>query len=157
MGISGSISRGSSFALLQNQATLPHSGIWWLCPELYFPCSVLTCCPYRISQDSEKVFPFHQFFHFFPPFLKRQTPHLMFSNILLPLHPPTPKHPFWSTSFFCYCSQSQVSLVVKNLLAIARDIRNSCLNPGSGKVWQQTPVFFPGKSQGQRSLAGYSP
>ena len=24
-------------------------------------------------------------------------------------------------------------------------------------VWQPTPVFLPGKSQGQRSLAGYSP
>ena len=24
------------------------------------------------------------------------------------------------------------------------------------KKWQQTPVFLPGKSQGQRSLVGYS-
>jgi len=24
------------------------------------------------------------------------------------------------------------------------------------RKWQPTPVFFPGKSQGQRSLAGYS-
>ena len=34
--------------------------------------------------------------------------------------------------------------------------------PGSGRVpwrrkWQPTPVFLPGKSHGQRSLAGYSP
>ena len=34
--------------------------------------------------------------------------------------------------------------------------------PGSGKIpwrrkWHPTPVFFPGKSHGQRSLAGYSP
>ena len=26
-----------------------------------------------------------------------------------------------------------------------------------GRDWLLTPVFFPGKSQGQRSLAGYSP
>ena len=25
------------------------------------------------------------------------------------------------------------------------------------KEWQPTPVFLPGKSHGQRSLAGYSP
>ena len=35
-------------------------------------------------------------------------------------------------------------------------------DPGIGKVpqrrkWQPTPVFLPGESQGQRSLAGYSP
>ena len=34
--------------------------------------------------------------------------------------------------------------------------------PGSGKVswrrkWQTAPVFLPGKSHGQRTLAGYSP
>ena len=36
--------------------------------------------------------------------------------------------------------------------------------PGSGsrkipwrRAWQPTPVFFPGESYGQRSLAGYSP
>ena len=26
-----------------------------------------------------------------------------------------------------------------------------------GKSWQPTPSFLPGKSHGQRSLAGYSP
>ena len=26
-----------------------------------------------------------------------------------------------------------------------------------GKSWQPTPAFLPGKSHGQRSLAGYSP
>ena len=30
------------------------------------------------------------------------------------------------------------------------------LSPG-GRKWQPTPVFFPGESDGQRSLAGYSP
>ena len=36
------------------------------------------------------------------------------------------------------------------------------LNPGSGrppwrKEWQPTPIFLPGESHTQRSLAGYSP
>ena len=48
--------------------------------------------------------------------------------------------------------------VVKNP-ANARDAGSV---PGSGKSswrrqWQTTPVFLPGKSHGQRSLAGYSP
>ena len=35
-------------------------------------------------------------------------------------------------------------------------------DPGVGKIpwrraWQPTPVFLPGESLGQRSLAGYSP
>ena len=49
--------------------------------------------------------------------------------------------------------------VVKKLPANARN-RGSI--PGSGRSpwrrkWQHTPVFLPGKSDGQRSLAGYSP
>ena len=28
---------------------------------------------------------------------------------------------------------------------------------GESGEWQPTPVFLPGKSNGQRSLAGYSP
>ena len=35
-------------------------------------------------------------------------------------------------------------------------------NPWVGKIiwrrkWQSTPIFLPGKSHGQRSLAGYNP
>ena len=30
-------------------------------------------------------------------------------------------------------------------------------DPLLGRKWQPTPVFFPGKSQGQWSLAGYIP
>ena len=30
-------------------------------------------------------------------------------------------------------------------------------DPLEGEYWQPTPVFLPGKSHGQRSLAGYSP
>ena len=48
--------------------------------------------------------------------------------------------------------------VVKNPPAI----RRRRFNPWVGKIpwrrrWQSTPVFLPGKSHGQRSLAGYSP
>ena len=40
--------------------------------------------------------------------------------------------------------------------------RRAGFNPWVGKFpwrrkWQPTPVFLPGKSHGQRSLAGYSP
>ena len=48
---------------------------------------------------------------------------------------------------------------MKNLPANAGD---SGLIPGVKKIpwrqaWQPTPVFLPGKSHGQRSLAGYNP
>ena len=50
---------------------------------------------------------------------------------------------------------------VKNLPANAGDMRHG-LDPWVGKIpwkraWQPTPVYLPGESQGQRSLAGYSP
>ena len=56
---------------------------------------------------------------------------------------------------------SQVALVVKNPPANAGDLTAMDLIPGSGRfpcrrAWQPTPVFLPGESQGQRSLAGYS-
>ena len=49
--------------------------------------------------------------------------------------------------------------VVKNLLVNAGDLGSI---PGTGRSplrrkWQPTPVFLPGKSHRQRSLAGYSP
>jgi len=51
--------------------------------------------------------------------------------------------------------------VVKNLPAIAGDMRHR-FDPWVRKTpwrraWQPTPVFLPGESQGQRSLASYSP
>ena len=53
-------------------------------------------------------------------------------------------------------------LVVKNLPANAGDVRGVGSIPGSGRppwrrTWQATPVFLPGESHGQRSLAGYGP
>jgi len=52
--------------------------------------------------------------------------------------------------------------VVNNPPANAGDVRNVSSIPGLGrfpwrKAWQPTPVFLPGQSHGQRSLAGYSP
>ena len=51
--------------------------------------------------------------------------------------------------------------VVKNPPANARDTRDDGSIPGLGRFpgggkWQSTPEFLPGKSHGQRSLAGYS-
>ena len=55
---------------------------------------------------------------------------------------------------------NQVALVVKNLPANRGDARDGSSH-GSGRSpeegWQPTPVFIPGKSQGQRSLADYNP
>ena len=56
---------------------------------------------------------------------------------------------------------SRVS-VVKNLPATAGDLRDLGSIPGSGRfpwsgAWQPIPMFLPGESHGQRSLAGYSP
>ena len=52
--------------------------------------------------------------------------------------------------------------MVKNLSANARRCKRWRFNPWVGKIpWrrarQPTPVFLPGESHGQRSLAGYSP
>ena len=52
-------------------------------------------------------------------------------------------------------------LVVKNLPANAGDVRDTGSIPGWGRslwrrAWQSMPVFWPGESHGQRSLAGYS-
>ena len=44
--------------------------------------------------------------------------------------------------------------MIKNLPDNAGD---KGLTPGQRSKWQPTPVFLPGKSHGQRSLAGYSP
>ena len=61
---------------------------------------------------------------------------------------------------YCLGRASQVVLVVKNPPATAGDVREAGLIPGSGRswrrAWQPTPVFLPGKSHGQRTLAGNS-
>ena len=50
----------------------------------------------------------------------------------------------------------------KESVCQCRRYRRRGFDPWVGKMlcrgkWQPTPVFFPGKSQGQRSLVGYSP
>ena len=57
---------------------------------------------------------------------------------------------------------SQVALVVKNLPVNAGRHERHRFDPCIRKIpwrwaWQPTPVFLPGKSHGQRSLAGFSP
>ena len=57
---------------------------------------------------------------------------------------------------------SQVALVVKNLPANAGDTRRCRFDPWVRKIpwrraWHPTPVFLPGESHGQGSLACYSP
>ena len=63
----------------------------------------------------------------------------------------------------CYTLKSFLGFpggsVVKNLPAHAGDVGSI---PGLGKAlgrreWQPTPLFLPGNSHGQRSLAGFSP
>ena len=51
--------------------------------------------------------------------------------------------------------------MVKNLSASAEDRDAGVQSPGVDdslrRAWQPTPVFLPGESHGQKSLAGYSP
>ena len=46
--------------------------------------------------------------------------------------------------------------MVKNLPPSAGDARDVASMSGLGRKYQPTPVFLPGKFQGQWSLAGYS-
>ena len=51
--------------------------------------------------------------------------------------------------------------MVKNPPANAGDIKRCRFSPWAWKIpwrrkWQPTPIFLPGESHGQRSLAGYS-
>ena len=73
-------------------------------------------------------------------------------------------------SYSC-CTAFVLSLVVENLFCWSSGgfpggaggkERDVGLIPAVGKIpwrraWQPTPVFLPGESHGQRSLAGYSP
>ena len=56
---------------------------------------------------------------------------------------------------------SQLALVVKNPPASAGDLRDMGSVPGredpQRRAQQPTPVYLPGESHGQRSLAGYRP
>ena len=54
------------------------------------------------------------------------------------------------------CGASQVALVVKNLPANARDIRDVHSIPQLGRSPGEGHRFLPGESPGQGSLVGYS-
>ena len=47
--------------------------------------------------------------------------------------------------------------MVKNPPANAGDIRDLSREDPLEEAWPPIPVFLPGKSHGQKSLAGYSP
>ena len=56
----------------------------------------------------------------------------------------------------------QEAVTVKKLPANVGRHKGHGFNPWVGKIpwrrtWQPTPVFLPGESHGQRSLAGYGP
>ena len=53
-------------------------------------------------------------------------------------------------------------LAVKNSPANAGDVKDAIFDPWVRKIpwrrkWQPIPVFLPGESHGQSSLAGYNP
>ena len=62
----------------------------------------------------------------------------------------------WQDGFSCCGANCALVLVVKNLSADAGDIKEVGSIPWRRK-WQPIPVFLPGQSHGQRSLASYSP
>ena len=77
-----------------------------------------------------------------------------------------PRFFYWSVCFSFYIR----SLIHQGLpcgsdstwVWVCLQCRGSGFNPWVGKIpwrreWQSTPVFWPGKSHGWRSLAGYSP
>ena len=67
----------------------------------------------------------------------------------------------WATMNIKRFYPRQVVPMVKNSLASAEDVRDPGSIPRSGRSpgvgnGKPTPLFFPGESLGQRSLAGYS-
>ena len=50
-----------------------------------------------------------------------------------------------------------VAQTIKNLPAMQKTLCQEVRKIPWGRKWQATPVFLPGKSNGQRNLAGYSP
>ena len=65
----------------------------------------------------------------------------------------------WVCTFCVLSGITQIRIFVKSLHV---GYRRPWFNPWVGKIpwrrkWQPTPVFLPGESHGQRTLAGYSP
>ena len=75
-------------------------------------------------------------------------------NIRSGIHPGVPGDPTPCRPFRCCSGKESACQCGKH--------KRHRFDPWVGKIpwgskWQPTPVFFPGKSQGQRRLAGYSP
>ena len=67
---------------------------------------------------------------------------------------------YFGSHFFFFLIMIRVILVAQLIKESACNAGDPDLIPGSGKFpwrrkWQPIPVFLPGKSHGQRSLAGY--
>ena len=72
------------------------------------------------------------------------------------------KNPITNIGNFYYSWDSQVVLVVKNPATNTGRCKRHEFDPWMGRIawrraWQPTPVFLPGESHKQRSLAGCSP
>ena len=66
--------------------------------------------------------------------------------------------PFFIPYIFPIVTSHSVAQMVRNLPAMHETGFNPWVMKISWrKAWQPTPVFLPGESHGQRSLAGYSP
>ena len=96
------------------------------------------------------------------PRIKPRSPALQTDSLLS--EPPVRKglnmHKFCMTNLYFRASQEMPS--GKEPACQCRRHKTHGFNPWVGKIpwrrkWQPTPVFFPGESHGQRSLAGYSP
>ena len=65
-----------------------------------------------------------------------------------------------SAVFKSYCVQNMQASLVAQRERIRRQCRRCGFDPWVGEIpwrrkWQTTPIFLPGKSYGQRSMAGY--
>ena len=87
---------------------------------------------------------------------------ILFSIVAAPISfPPTLHKGFLFFTFYQHLLGFPGGLVIKNLPVNARRHRRCRFYPWVRKIpwrrkWQPTPVFLPGKSHGQRSMAGYS-
>ena len=111
----------------------------------------------NVSMTRTPVLPFYKHptptFPSFPPFLSSSFLELIYHTVLISAAQ--------QSDSATHLGASQVALVVKNLQPVQR-LRRLGFHPWVGKIpwrrkWQPTPVFVPGKSHRQKSLAGYSP
>ena len=85
---------------------------------------------------------------------------ILFSIVAVPIYiPPTLHKGFLVSAFYQHLLGFPSGLVIKNLSVNARRHRRCKFYPWVRKIpwrrkWQPMPVFLPGKSHGQRSMAG---